>query len=88
MTKRLQEALPTHRTCAKCHRPIAASTQGDLCPTCLNDEFYREIKEYIQENDVTELEVAEKFNLPLSQIKEWIKDGRLVYKSSFFHSED
>ena len=88
MGRLLQNHLPTHRICSRCQKPMAMSTQGDLCPACQNEALYKEIKEYIQNNDVTELEVAEKFNLPLSQVKSWVKDGRLVYKNSFYHSDN
>ena len=46
----------------------------------LKASFFREVKMYIRENDVTEHDVAEHFDLPLRRVKQWIRDGRIEYK--------
>ncbi|MCR5145000.1 MAG: hypothetical protein K6B67_06810 [Lachnospiraceae bacterium] len=68
------------KTCRNCGRYLARSNQGDLCPECSDEEIYAEVKEYILHNNVTELQVAEKFNIPLKQVKSWVKDGRIDYR--------
>ena len=71
---------PKYRTCAKCGKPIARGTNGDLCPICEDAIIYPKVREYIEKNTVTEVEVAEHFDIPLSKVKEWIADGRLTYR--------
>lgn len=41
---------------------------------------FREIREYVREHDVNEFQLAETFGIPLRQVKQWIREGRLEYK--------
>ncbi len=74
----------TRRVCSKCGRQIPRSTEGDLCETCKSDELYAKVKEYINQNSPTELEVAEEFNIPLAQVRKWIHEGHIEYKTNPF----
>lgn len=38
------------------------------------------MRDYIRANTVNEYEVAEHFHIPLRQIKEWIREGRIEYR--------
>lgn len=40
---------------------------------------FRNVRDYIRANTVNEYEVAEHFHIPLRQIKEWIREGRIEY---------
>ena len=48
--------------------------------------LFQEVKEYIRANDVTEYDVASHFNLPLQQVKQWIREGRIEYKDSHLNT--
>lgn len=69
-----------YRYCEICRRPLPQSFEGTVCPLCKEHALFMQVKDFIRENDVTEYEVAEKFNLPLSRIKQWIREGRIEYK--------
>ena len=53
--------------------------EGTLCPTCQEAQLFRNVRDYIRANTVNEYEVAEHFHIPLRQIKEWIREGRIEY---------
>ncbi len=72
---------PRYRVCQKCGKPMARGTEGDYCEKCKNEVIYKEVKEYVLNNNVTELEVSDRFNIPLSKVREWIADGRLEYRN-------
>ena len=58
---------------------IRDSYEGTLCPTCQEAQLFRNVRDYIRANTVNEYEVAEHFHIPLRQIKEWIREGRIEY---------
>lgn len=66
--------------CEICRNPLPLTYKDSFCPHCLEQQLFREVKEYIRENDVTEYDVAEHFHIPLYRIKSWIKEGRIEYK--------
>ena len=68
------------RYCEECHCLLPTSYEGTLCPRCLEQELFHQVKEYIQTNNATAYDVATHFHLPLSRIKEWIDDGMIEYK--------
>ncbi len=51
-----------------------------MCPVCINQALFEDVKDFIRNNDVNELDVAEHFNIPQTTIKAWIKEGRIEYK--------
>lgn len=69
-----------YRYCKICKRLLPADYGFEMCPSCIESELFREVKMYIRENDVTEHDVAEHFDLPLRRVKQWIRDGRIEYK--------
>lgn len=66
--------------CDGCRRPLSLDYKDSLCPSCLEQQLFREVKDYIRANDVTEYDVALEFNIPLSKVKQWIREGRIEYK--------
>jgi hypothetical protein len=45
--------------------------------------LFNEVKEFIRSrNDVNENDVAEKFDIPVSKVRDWIKEGRIQYKGT------
>lgn len=69
-----------YKYCAICRRPLPASSEETVCPLCTEQALFMKVKDFIRENDVTEYEVAAEFDLPLSRIKQWIREGRIEYK--------
>lgn len=69
-----------YKYCEFCGRPLPKSYEGNLCPNCQETQLFRDVKEYIRSNVVNEYEVAEHFHIPLRQVKEWIRDGRIEYR--------
>ena len=66
--------------CDVCGKALPRSYRDSVCSDCKHDAIYKEVKEFILHNDVTELEVAEQFDLPLETIRRWIREGHLSYK--------
>ncbi|MCR5666311.1 MAG: hypothetical protein K6G01_05730 [Eubacterium sp.] len=68
------------KQCEECGRAMPMDYPHDICPTCRENELFREVREYIRANDVNEYQVADKFDLPVEQVKQWIRSGRIEYK--------
>ena len=54
--------------------------EDEICPMCQERVLFNEVKEYIREHNVTEHDVSKHFNLPLSKVRGWIRDGRIQYR--------
>ncbi len=67
-------------TCRICGKKLGKMTKGDLCRRCEEEETFKKIRDYIRDNDVTEREVAQAFNIPRETLREWIKSGRIEYR--------
>ena len=66
--------------CAICRRALPLEYEGELCPACVENQLFNEVKEYIRSKDVTEYQVAEHFRIPHRKVKKWIEEGRIEYK--------
>lgn len=66
--------------CSVCRRPLPTNYEGTICPGCIENQLFNEVKEYIRSKDVTEYQVAEHFNIPHRKVKQWIEEGRIEYK--------
>ena len=71
-----------YKYCEFCGRTLPKHYEGTLCPTCQEAQLFRNVRDYIRANTVNEYEVAEHFHIPLRQIKEWIREGRIEYHGS------
>lgn len=69
-----------YKYCTVCHRLLEAGYEFDVCPSCIEREAFKQVREYIRNNEVTEREVAERFGLPLQRVKSWIREGRIQYQ--------
>ena len=70
------------KNCKKCKRLFNYIAGQQLCPACKEEleKKFQEAKEYIRSNkDATIQTVAEAIDVPETQIKEWIRDERLVF---------
>ena len=75
-----QSLFDNVKVCENCKRPLPYNYTEALCPRCLDMMLFREVKEYIRTHDVNEYDVAQHFNIPLRQVKNWIKEGRIEDK--------
>ncbi len=70
------------RNCKKCGRVFTYVSGMPLCPQCKEEmeEKFHIVKEYIQNNkDTTIKTVAEECEVDESQIKQWVREERLVF---------
>ena len=67
------------KICSSCERPLPKKYTDNNCAICKENELFFEVKDYIRANVVNEYMVAEKFDIPLSQVRKWIKEGRIEY---------
>ena len=79
MEKR-QSFFGNYKYCEGCHTLLEGSYEFDMCPSCIEQEVFKQVREYIRNNDVTEYEVAERFSLPIERVKGWIREGRIQYQ--------
>lgn len=70
-----------YKQCEFCGRPLPKNYEGELCPHCKDNQLFSEVKHFIRSNNVNEYEVAAHFGIPLKQVKEWIRDGRIEYRT-------
>lgn len=68
------------RACKVCGRALASSYADDTCQECREEAIYQDVKKYVSENDVGEYDVAEKFDIPVSTVRKWVKMGYMDYK--------
>lgn len=76
-----KKLMGEYKECEYCGRPLPPDYKETLCPVCMEIQLFREVKEYIRSNDVNEYNVAEHFHIPLRQVKDWIRDGRIEYRT-------
>lgn len=69
------------KECENCKRPLPREYSEALCPLCIESQLFHRVRDYIRENDVNEYQVADHFNIPIRQVKEWIREGRIEYKT-------
>ena len=73
------DAFEDIKYCDICHRPLPMEYKPNLCPICKEEELFSQVRDYIRAHDVNEHDVAEHFGLPVRQVKDWIREGRIEY---------
>ena len=68
--------------CEMCQRRLPPKYNRKICPSCLEYMLFQHVKEFIRSGDFNEYQVAQKFNIPLSTVRKWIREGRIQYKES------
>lgn len=68
--------------CRQCGKTLNPQYKDDLCPACKEMNLFNQVKEYIRSNEVNEADVAEHFGLPNTQVRKWIREGRIQYKDT------
>lgn len=70
------------RNCKKCNRIFNYIAGVPLCPKCKEDleEKFQEVKKYIQDNrSVPLVTVAEECDVDVAQLRQWVREERLVF---------
>lgn len=70
------------RNCKKCGRIFNYIAGLPLCPSCKEamDEKFHEVKKYIQDHKgATVSEVSEECDVEEQQIRQWVREERLVF---------
>jgi RNA polymerase subunit RPABC4/transcription elongation factor Spt4 len=71
-----------NKQCEYCGRPLPQHYELDVCPHCMDANLFREVKDYIRSNHVNEYQVAEHFGISIKQVKQWIREGRIEYRTN------
>lgn len=72
------------RNCKKCGRIFNYVTGLPICPACKEeaDKKFMEVKNYIRENRIAGItEVAEKCEVEVRQIRQWVREERLEFSA-------
>ena len=69
--------------CSKCGHIMPRSQKGDVCQNCIDEELYRQVKDYILHHSVTEKELSDIFDVPLSKIHQWVNEGFIEYRKGW-----
>uniref|UniRef100_UPI0040560934 hypothetical protein n=1 Tax=Agathobacter sp. TaxID=2021311 RepID=UPI0040560934 len=80
--KRNFDKSSSYKQCEFCQKPLPKSYTPNICPGCIENNLFSDVKEFIRSNDVNEYQVAEHFHIPLRQVKNWIKEGRIEYREN------
>ena len=70
------------RNCRKCGKLFNYIAGMPVCPVCKDklEEKFQEVKKYIRENRMADIkEVAEKCEVEVGQIQQWIREERLEF---------
>ncbi|MBP3677073.1 MAG: hypothetical protein J6I97_01865, partial [Agathobacter sp.] len=68
-----------YKYCEHCGAAIPRSAEFACCAKCQETILFHEVKNYIRENNVNEFQVAERFNIPLRLVKQWMRELRIEY---------
>lgn len=80
LVRRDDQANETVKSCPQCGVQLNELYPHELCPTCMEQNLFNEVKDYIRNNDVHEQDVANHFNIPVRKVRSWIREGRIQYK--------
>lgn len=72
------------RNCKNCGRLFNYMGGRPICPNCIAEveAKFKEVKEYLRENVLCSMqELAEKNDITVGQIKQWVREERLVFSS-------
>ena len=68
-----------NKVCPGCGKMLPDNYEEEYCAPCAEQNLFKEVREYIRENDVTERDVCREFGLSKWKVREWIKNGRIEY---------
>ncbi len=70
------------RNCKGCGKLFNYLSGPPLCQACMQalDQKFDEVKEYVYDHPKVDMqEVSEVFNIPIAQIRQWIREERLAF---------
>ncbi|MCR4924566.1 MAG: flagellar protein [Lachnospiraceae bacterium] len=73
------------RNCKKCGRIFNYISGQPICPQCKKDmeDLFQKVKEYIQDNKGASVrEVSEECEVDEGQIRQWVREERLVFSDA------
>ncbi len=68
-----------YKDCEICHWRLPLNYPSNICPKCEDIKLFSDVRDYIRNNEVNEYMVADKFDIPISKVRKWIKEGRIEY---------
>ena len=77
-----KQQINTPEQCEMCQHRLPPKYKKKICPSCLEYLLFQQVKEFIRSGDFNEYQVAHKFNIPLSTVRKWIREGRIQYKEA------
>ncbi len=75
-------------SCKGCGRLFNALTRKKYCPVCekIMEDKFQEVKTFINENPGATVEIVSKeCNVAAKQIKQWVREERLVFSGDSVH---
>ena len=79
---RNKHLFENYKYCEICSRNLPPDYAESICPVCSEHALFQLVKEYIRSEDVNEYQVADRFQIPLSLVRKWIREGRIQYKET------
>ncbi len=80
MEKMEKTDIIQHNYCEGCGRLMALSYKQAICPTCIEQQLFDKVRDYVRTYEVNEYDVANHFDITVRQVRGWIKEGRMEYK--------
>ncbi|MBQ3544357.1 MAG: flagellar protein [Lachnospiraceae bacterium] len=74
------------KNCRTCGRLFNYISGRQMCPACRAqlEEKFQEVKKYVEENkNATLSQVAEEMDVPVRQLKDWIREERLILSDAW-----
>lgn len=75
----MQVLEPDYKECIICGARLPLEYNNDCCPGCEEEKLFRQVREFIRENDCNEYILSTQMHVPLSKIRAWIRQGRIEY---------
>lgn len=69
-----------YKFCKMCKRMLPVSYKGEYCGDCEDLLLFDRVRDFVRSHEVNEYQLAEYFDIPLRQVKQWIREGRMEYK--------
>ena len=66
--------------CESCNKALPPTYEGALCPSCAEYALFQTAKDFIRSGDYNEYDVSQFLNIPIQQVRKWIREGRIQYK--------
>ncbi len=70
------------RNCKKCNQLFNYTGDSNLCPKCTREmeEKFFQVRDYIRDNPTASMTaVAEENDVPIQQLKKWVRQERLTF---------